>query len=109
MTFQEKIAADFKEENYQSVIDVLKRNIENDIDPLVSTVELIYVHWYIALEVREFPCCGMTWEECCAELKRVYNTYSPPLDGQCRFPLLCGLYGKQLLRSFYRTWHRREG
>jgi len=77
MNYQEKLALDFKNEDYQSVIDVLKQNIEKGIDPLVASVELIYVHWYIVLEVREYPCCGMTWEESCDELVRVYNTYSP--------------------------------
>ena len=98
--YQEKIAADFKEENYQSVIDVLKRNIENDIDPLVSTVELIYVHWYIALEVREFPCCGMTWEECCAELKRVYITYSPPWMDNADFLFYVAYMGSCFCEAF---------
>lgn len=77
MNYQEKLALDFKNEDYQSVIDVLKQNIEKGIDPLVASVELIYVHWYIVLEVREYPCCGMTFEESCKELVRVYNTYSP--------------------------------
>ena len=77
MNYQEKLALDFKNEDYQSVIDALKQNIEKGIDPLISSVELIYVHWFIVLEVREYPCCGMTWEESCDELVRVYNTYSP--------------------------------
>ena len=54
MNYQEKLALDFKNEDYQLVIDVLKQNIEKGIDPLVASVELIYVHWYIVLAVREY-------------------------------------------------------
>lgn len=52
MNWREIVAEDFKNEKFDSVITILKQNIENNIDPLASTIELIYVHLYIVLEMR---------------------------------------------------------
>lgn len=102
MYYKEKITIDFKNGNYQSVIDVLKQNMENNIDLLVSTIELIYVHWYIALEVHEYPCCGMTSKECCDELLRVYNTHSPQWLNNADFLFYTAYMGSCFCEVFIR-------
>ena len=100
MNWREIVAEDFKNETFDSVITLLKQNIENNIDPLASTIELIYVHWYIVLEVRKFPYAGKTDEEWFHELNCVYQTYSPQWLDDAEFLFYTAYMGSSFCEAF---------
>ena len=100
MNWREIVAEDFKNEKFDSVITILKQNIENNIDPLASTIELIYVHWYIVLEVWEFPYAGKTHDEWFHELNRVYQTYSPQWLDDAEFLFYIAYAGSSFCEGF---------
>lgn len=100
MKNQEIIVKDFRNENYQSVIDNLKQNINDNIAPVISSIELIYVHWYIVLEVRKFPYNGKDLNEWGRELKHVYKTYSSPWMNDADFLFYTAYMGSSFCEAF---------
>lgn len=100
MNWREIVAEDFKNEKFDSVITILKQNIEKNIDRLASTIELIYVHWHIVLEVRKFPYAGKTDEEWFHELNHVYRTYSPQWLDDAEFSFYIAYAGSCFCEGF---------
>ena len=75
MNWYKIIRKEFEDKNYQAIISILKQNINDNIDPLTSSIELIYIYYYIILEVN-MPLYGKPWENWCNELKCIYDKYS---------------------------------